>query len=621
MKKLFIVIKARYGNLPLNLQINLVTGLFLLAVTAFLTANTYINTLNQIKHNFRESSISMLQETTDKINSRLRLVESTSSMIAKDSRILNFANAINNINESEISRYLNNCINLNRYDLHQKGVAYEENLIDDIIFTTSNNIIIARRLHFTAYNIHELLNYNSWFVKARENKGKLIWTELFYNHTYEDFLVGDGVDKKARLNQFMLINYIVDEKSFFDLGYVAISINLESLSKLIDNIEPGSSGNLYIVDGTGRVIAGKNRAQLLENLSFDKKTADRVAGLKNSSSFIEGRIGQSDYFILSSPLYVNGWSLILTVPVRELTNSVSNALLSIIVVGVAAFIIMTAISTLIMSNALHPLKKMIGSINEIRKGNFNNKIEVGGCFEVTRLCLEYNIMLDRINSLLKKIVDEQETLRKSELKAFSSQINPHFLYNTMDSIKWLVASGNSEKASDLISSLSAFFRLGLSGGIEEIPIRDEIEHARQYLFIQKIRCGDRMDYLIDIDFELEKYKTPKLILQPLIENAIFHGLNKKSGRGLIKVLARRGGNSVIFRVEDNGAGMNPEELESLNKKINAPMLQCTADSHGYAVRNVNQRIKLSCGVKYGIFYESKKDLGTRVYITIPVIGG
>jgi two-component system sensor histidine kinase YesM len=617
LKNRFNRIKLKYRDLPLNIQINLILGFLLLVTISVLTANTYINTLNQINQNLINSSLLVLQETADKINSRLKLVESTVSMISKDSRILSFAQASNNSNESEVEGYLNNCIDFNKYDLHQEGIAYERNLIDDIIFTTDKNIIVARKLHFTTYNVRSLFD-NSWFLKAAENKGKMIWTDLFYNKSYEDLLTGSSSEIASQLNQFMLISNIVDGKNFSDAGCVAVSINLQRLSELIDNIDLSQNGNLYIIDKTDKIVAGKDQTQLLNIIDFDKNTAGKITNTQNSQNYFEGRIDNLQHYIFYAPLSINGWKLVLTIPVRELVKSISNTLFSVIIIGIIAFLVITSVSTFVLNNSIHPLKKMLASIKETRKGNLSQKVAVTGCLEVNELSTEYNFMLDKINSLLNTIVDEQKAIRKSELKAFMAQINPHFLYNTLDSIKWLILSGNSNTASKLIASLSTFFRIGLSGGNEVITVRDEVEHARQYLFIQKVRCGDNMDYLIDVDTEVESFKTPKLILQPLVENAIYHGLNKKEGLGFIKVLVhKKDENTILFEIIDNGIGMSPDEQDALNKKINNPLLQSTAGSHGYAIRNVNHRIKLICGEEYGISYESRYLLGTKVFVTIP----
>ncbi|MCX8131214.1 MAG: sensor histidine kinase [Clostridia bacterium] len=610
-------IKQRYISSPLNVQINIVIGLIILAAMISVMAFAYTKTQSQVKANFTESGHMILQETVDKVNSRLKIVENTILMISNDSRIINYSSVSKDTSEREINKYLNNCIDFNKYDIYQEGLAYIQNFVDDLIYINDRSTVVARRLHFTTYNINKGLD-NPWFKKAYENKGKLIWTDHFYNSTSEKMLRNNLEEFSSRLNQFMLIRYMVNPQTSEDVGYIAASINLENLSTLIDNIKFGKRGNIYIIDEKGTVIASEDRTQLLKTINFDNNSISKLA--VNSSISFEGFIGGEKYFIFSSPISINNWKLILTAPVKELDNSLSNSLFSVIIIGLLAFLLIIFVSALIINNVSNPLKKILVYIKETRNGNLNQRVDVKGCLEVNQLSTEFNFMLDKINELLNRIVDEQNALRKSELKAFRAQINPHFLYNTLDSIKWLIISGDGEKASRLIASLSTFFRIGLSGGREEIPVKDEFEHVKQYLSIQKIRCGDTMDYLIDIDSEVENCKTPKLILQPIVENAILHGLNRKEGHGFIKILGKRKDDStIIYEVTDNGAGMTEEELERLNKLVTNPLIESTAGSHGYAMRNVNQRIKLSYGDEYGINYKSKLDVGTVVTVTIPVI--
>lgn len=617
--KLFDRVKFEIYSYPLNLQINIVIGVIILITIALISSITYVKTLNQTKENFKETGLLILQETMDKINSRLKLAENTALMISNDSRILNYTDASNSGSESEISRYLNNCYEFNKYDTHQEGLAYIENLIDDIMFISDKSIIIARRLNFTSYNIRRELS-NAWFKRAYEHKGKLIWTDFFYNSSSEQTVKGNSDELNTRLNQFMLIRYIVNEKNSEGLGYVALSINSENLSRLIDNIKFGKGGSLYIINNQGTILACEDRRSIFGSINFTDRVMKQISAGKNSLNFFEGKIGADNFFIFHSPLSINDWKLVVTIPVKELEDSVSSTLLSVSIIGVISFIIITAMSTLVLNNMSHPLKKILLSIKETRNGNLSQKVNVQGCMEVNELSIEFNFMLDKINRLLDTIVDEQKALRKSELKALRAQINPHFLYNTLDSIKWLIFSGDSKKASELTAALSMFFRLGLSGGSEEIPIRDEIEHVRQYLFIQKLRCGDKMNYVLDVHPEIENFQSPKLILQPIVENAFIHGLNKKEGDGLIKiVVGMLDEQTLLFEISDNGLGMTPEELECLNHRINNPLLQSTAGNHGYAIRNVNQRIKLSYGDKYGIYYKSKYEVGTKVSVTIPVI--
>lgn len=618
VKAAYCKVNNKFKTYPLNLQINITIGIIILLTVSSITAFTYFNTLNQIKNNFKDTGLLILQETMDKINSRFKLIENTIMMISNDSRIMNFG-LDKDINENEINKYLNSCYEFNKYDTHQEGLAYVQNLIDDIIFINDSSIVIARRLHFTSYNIRSQLG-NEWFKKAYKNKGKLIWTDCFINSSSQQLLGKDNDEFNSRLNNFMLIRYVVNEKNFEDVGYIAISVNLENLSKLIDNIKFGKNGNLYIINSAGGILASEDRSLILKKINFDDESMQKISDSSNDQIFFEGTIGQKKYFIYHAPLSINNWKLILTIPVKEMEDSVSSTLLSVLLIGMLSFIVVTAITTLVLNNMSHPLKKILMAIKETRDGNFSHKVDVQGCMEVNQLSTEFNFMLEKINSLLDKIVDEQKALRKSELKALRAQINPHFLYNTLDSIKWLIFSGDSAKASELASALSTFFRIGLSGGNEEIPIRDEVEHVKYYLFIQKLRCGDNMNYLIDMDPDVENLKTPNLILQPVVENAILHGLNRKEGTWLIKLIARKADSqTVVFEITDNGIGMTPEDLEKLNAQIKDPLIQRTAGNHGYAMRNVNQRIKLSYGDNYGIAYKSKYGVGTKVTITIPAI--
>lgn len=613
--KIFNYIKQIYHNYPLNLQINIVIGLIILVAIAFITSITYIKTLNYTEQTFIDNGNIILQETVDKINSRLKLVENTVYMLSSDSRIQNYKD----VTENEINSYLNNCIYFNNYEIHQNGVTSVNNLIDDVIFVTDKDTFIAKRLHFTVYNIYQLLQ-NQWFQKAFDNKGSLVWTNSSYNESTESILKNNNGELIAQLNQFMLIRYIQNNKTLENIGYVAASINSENMCKLIDNIKFGEKGNLYIIDDKGKILANKDRNKLLKSIDFDTYSIKQIMKNDKSQSYFKGKINGNSYFIFDAPLSVNNWRLVITMPANEVHSSANVVLISTIIVGIMCFLVIITISTLILTNLSLPLKKILKSIMETRKGNFTQKVDVSGCLEVNQLSTEFNFMLDKISNLLNQIVDEQKALTKSELKSLRAQINPHFLYNTLDSIKWLTISSDTEKASELTTALSTFFRIGLSGGSEEILIRDEVEHIRQYLFIQKLRCGERLEYVIDVDSSVESMKTPKLILQPIVENAIYHGLDKKEESGFIKVLVKKKNDcTIIYEITDNGKGMPSETLESLTQKIENPLIQNTADHHGYAIRNVNQRIKLSYGEEYGIVYKSKYAVGTKVTVSIPLI--
>lgn len=611
----------RFRSYPLNVQINITIGLIILATVLLLTVFTYINTLNQTKQNFKDNGLLILQETMDKINSRLRLVENTMEMISNDSRILDYGNDSSDTkNELEVWKYLNSCYAFNQFDLHREGLSYVKNLIDDILFiSTDRDYLIIRKLHFSSYNI---LNYmeSEWFKKAYENKGKSIWTDHFFN-AHSQYLANSKEDLDPILNNFMHIRFIYNEKAHRDVGWVAISMNLENLSQVIENIKFGEkgSGNLYIIDREGKIIACKDRSIILRDLSLDSGIMDQDFFNGLEGNFFEGKINGTNHFIFHTSLAINGWKLVLTLPLSAVEESFYKTVASVVLIAMAASIIITLLSSILLHSILNPLKKMLLSIQETRKGNLSKKVGVTGCAEVSQLCAEFNYMLDTIQDLLEKVMKEQQALRKSELKTLRAQINPHFLYNTLDSIKWLIYSNDNEKASQLISALSTFFRIGLSGGSEEIRISDEVEHVRQFLFIQKMRAGDKLNYLIDMDSDVENFMTPKLILQPIVENAILHGINKKGNDGIIKLSIKRNEDSITFEIADNGIGMEPSDVEKLKRQISQSSCGYYPKNRGLALWNVNQRIKLAYGANYGVEIKSKYGVGTKISITIPVL--
>ena len=222
-------------------------------------------------------------------------------------------------------------------------------------------------------------------------------------------------------------------------------------------------------------------------------------------------------------------------------------------------------------------------------------------------------MIEKIKELMLQNNKEQELKRKNELKALQAQINPHFLYNTLDSIVWMAESKKSEEVVLMTSALAKLFRTSISKGEEVISINNEIEHIKNYLIIQKIRYKNKLDFEIDVDDEILHNKVLKIILQPLVENSIYHGIKNKDGIGIITIKGRRIQDKILLQVIDNGTGMTPAEIDKVfNKKGRQ-------SGSGIGVYNVNQRIKLYYGDEYGLGYESEIDKGTIVSVWLPVI--
>ena len=232
-------------------------------------------------------------------------------------------------------------------------------------------------------------------------------------------------------------------------------------------------------------------------------------------------------------------------------------------------------------------------------------------------------MVKEIETLIEDIHKEQENAKDAELRLLQEQINPHFLYNTLDAIVWMTEAGEKENAIQVIQELSNFFRISLSKGQSEITIRNEKEHVKSYLEIQRYRYQDILDFELDFDEEILENRIQKLTLQPIVENALYHGIKNKRGRGLIKVTGRKetsdstGKTDIVFTVEDNGIGMKPDELKHLRELISGTVEQ--DEKSGYGMANVEKRLEMLYGEKYGISVESTYGEGTTVTVRIPKV--
>jgi two-component system sensor histidine kinase YesM len=252
----------------------------------------------------------------------------------------------------------------------------------------------------------------------------------------------------------------------------------------------------------------------------------------------------------------------------------------------------------------------------VESGNFNIDITVQTSNEIYQLAQDCDIAIKKVRDLIEQNRQEQELKRALELRALQAQINPHLLYNTLDSIIWMIELGENQNAIDMTSSLAKLFRLAISKESEMISIRNEIEYVEAYLAIQKQRYKEKLSYEIAFSPELYGLKLMKLLIQPLVENAIYHGIKGMDGPGHIKIIGSREDSAVVIRVGDNGVGMSAEILNALNEGNVEP-----SRSGGVGVKNVQERIRLSFGPEYGVRLESAPGEGTTAVVRIPVIPG
>jgi two-component system, sensor histidine kinase YesM len=285
-------------------------------------------------------------------------------------------------------------------------------------------------------------------------------------------------------------------------------------------------------------------------------------------------------------------------------------------------IVFSVVAAWALSRSIYtPIKKLHDVTKTITQNDLQALVTGDNVDEITELGMSFNIMIGKIRELLDSKIKEQENLKKAEMRALQSQINPHFLYNTLDTIIWMAESKKTDQIVEVVSALSNFFRISLSKGRDWITIGEEIERVRSYLTIQKIRYRDIMDFKIEVDDKVSDHTVLKLILQPLVENAIYHGIKNKREGGTIFVRAKLfNGNKVLLEVEDTGIGFTPETLVQLQAELADNSGDIKQES-GFGIGNVNQRIKLYYGMQYGLSVKSEYQSGTCVSFIIPALNG
>jgi len=306
-----------------------------------------------------------------------------------------------------------------------------------------------------------------------------------------------------------------------------------------------------------------------------------------------------------------GWRIVQLKPYGEITEGLPSIFAMIIIVGLICFIIAVLFLIYFSKNFLVPVKKLIKQMDIVSRGQFDIEIDESYINEIGDLNHKFRFMTNEIKNLLNRVERENKLKRDAEFKALQYQINPHFLYNTLDSINWMAIKIKAHDISQMVSDLGMFFRLGISNGINLVSIKDEIEHLRYYIKIQKVRFNHKFKYIEDIEPELFDCAILKLTIQPIVENSLLHGFVNMAGQGEIHIDGRSNGRDIFFEIRDDGSGV---DVEYMNRYIGFDM----SEKKGYGVRNVDQRIKMYFGQKYGLTYLPSQK-GTIVQIKIPLI--
>ena len=449
-----------------------------------------------------------------------------------------------------------------------------------------------------------------WFnmMKNLDQKTILLPTYL------SDEVIGPGYPKKV----FSYIQQISHIETGKPIGYIVIHMDPQIFKTILDKLNVREYQEFIFLDSNKTILYHTKE----ENISTQFRSSYISNLLQTKTGNIFTNVNNKPMLITFNTSLLTNWTVVSSIPIDKIYTKITNLQYFIVTMVIFFTLLASFIGILISRNITKPLDNLRKLMKKAEVGEFDGSIPIRSRDEIGELSFSFNNMLSKIKELIQKVYKTEILKKEAELNALQAQINPHFLYNTLQIMDIVAEEEGVEVISTICQSLSKIFRYSINRGKEIVPLSKELEHVQNYIHIQKIRFNNKFEVFYDIDVELYNYRIIKLILQPLVENALFHGIEKKKGKCTIIISGKRVDGKLILMVEDDGAGMDEEQLrllkDSLSEEIvHAEINEFTQRSIG--IKNVHARIQLYFGSEYGVRIESILDKGTKIQVSIPPI--
>lgn len=405
---------------------------------------------------------------------------------------------------------------------------------------------------------------------------------------------------------FSLAKAVQDPETGEVLGVILLDIRHDIIQSSINGVTIGEKGFVFVMDQEDNIVYTP------VNGIVYRVNPKWVKAMEPMSVQIQG----GSYQIRSELSPYTGWRTVGVFSMDEVMSSVNTIVYILFTCVIISLVLVVIVSFKFSRTLTNPIFKLKRLMKQAESGDLTVRFNFQHNDEIGELGQSFNHMIARIDQLIQMVYVEQENKRTAEMKSLQEQIKPHFLYNTLDTISWMARDYDAEDIVRLVDALTNMFRIGLSHGKDIITVKEEITHVSNYLYIQKIRYKDKLNYVIHVDESLYAIEVPKLILQPLVENAIYHGVKAKRGGGTITITGVPEGENLVFTVQDDGAGMLQEKVEELNRRMGERSVLDEKKSFGLFY--IRERIQLCYGKGYGVHVESTLGEGTRVTITLPL---
>lgn len=437
-----------------------------------------------------------------------------------------------------------------------------------------------------------------WYHELKASTGKMVWLGV-----YEHSLIDEVEDSPV----FAFGRQIYDLNEHKPIGIVLYETNPQPVLDALDNLKLGAHSQVYLMSQDGRFVSSAtDPSPVVENLPSLQGDKDVIVQQER------------DRLIVASKLSFSGWWVMSITPDKDLNVELTEMKRYLLIVISILIIVSTLIASIVSQTISSPLKKVIREMKQVEIGNFRGVVNVSSYQEINILVASFNRMVRRIEELIERVKLSSVSEKNAELHALQSQVNPHFLYNTLDMIYWMLDEEGNEQLGELVLSLSSMFRYSSQWEDgAEVTLEEEMEQIGHYLKIISIRLEGRLHIVAEVDERWLNIRVPKMTVQPVIENAVKHGLESLNRQGILKVYTREEGNVLKLFVEDNGNGMSAEQLERLQDSLNGDSPK-EGGKGGIGLQNLHRRLQYMFGDIYGLKIQSLPGEGTQVAIMLPI---
>jgi hypothetical protein len=453
------------------------------------------------------------------------------------------------------------------------------------------------------YGINETNHYLSLWSKKYEIPDKDILFENANLSKGRSVLVNNINDADT----IQMIKMVKDLQTYKPIGYIRFGLKRNYIEKMAKNINFGSDGSVVIFDENLNKISGIAHDSALSKLLKEKPSIGNF-------SYSEGK---NEYTAVHIHSDSTGWTTVGVIPLRYINKDLAGIQYLTVIIIVLTIIIGVTVSVIIAQSLILPLENTVNALEKFSRGDFAVRLKENRCDEIGKLNRIFNKAIKEINELMQKVTQSEILNKEMEFKTLQSQMNPHFLYNTLDTINWLAFKEKQTEICNLVAAISSLIRASISNKKSIITIEQELDYVKNYIYIQHIRYKDRFDIIYDIDESLLKQAVPKLIIQPIVENAIIHGIENSKNKNLLYISVKCENECIIIIVKDTGIGMTDEKVSELLKEpLNTEGDEQKAHTN-LGLYAVHKRIQLMYGDLYGLTVQSQAGEGTTVTLHIP----